>query len=63
MEVARQPVEQIRDVLADDRVACQQPEVFVQPGSFRMVVASSDVAVPPQDVTRHERPLTVCGGS
>ena len=60
--VARQLVEQPRQVLADLRVAGEQPVVGVQPRGLRVVVAGADVAVAAQPVgllAHHERQLAV----
>ena len=55
-------VEQIGQVGAHLRVGGQQPEVLVQPGGLRVVVAGADVRVPPDLVAllpHHERGLAV----
>ena len=44
--VAGERVEQVGEVGADHRVGGQHPDVLVQPGRLRVVVARADVAVP-----------------
>ena len=46
--VARELIEEVRDVLADLFVDGQQPEVLIKPGGLRVVVPGADVAVAPK---------------
>ncbi len=60
--IAREPVEEVREVRADLRVRGQQTEVLVEPGGLRVVVAGADVRVTAQGVTLlpdHQRQLAV----
>ena len=57
-----QHVEQVGEVGADCFVGGEQPEVFVETGGLRVVVAGADVCVAPQPValaTHHQRDLGV----